>query len=83
MQTQWKSQIQPALNNPLNNGVVLTNITLAIGDNVINHKLQRMQQGWIITDITGAATIYRDAPFNTLTLTLNSSAIVTINLLVF
>ena len=83
MQTQWKSQIDPVLANPLTKGVALTDISLSSGSNSVSHKLQRLPQGWIITDIQGAATVYRSAPFNDLTLTLTSSAAVKVNLLVF
>ena len=42
-----------------------------------------MQQGWIISDQSAAASIYRSAAFNDLTLTLTSSAPCTINLVVY
>lgn len=83
MQTQWASQLNPVLANPTTNLSVLSNIVLKSGNNVINHKLGQTQQGWILTDIQGAATIYRSAPFNDLTLTLNSSAPVTVSIGVF
>src|SRR5712671_4951391 len=83
MQNRWASQLNPVLGNPMTNMSILKNITLASGNNVINHKLAQLQQGWIITDIQGAATIYRSQPFNDKTLTLNSSAPVTISLGVF
>lgn len=83
MQTRWKSLLDPILENPLNSVSILENIDLAVGNNVINHKLGRKQQGWVVLDVNGAATIYRNAPFNDKTLTLNSSAIVTVKLGVF
>lgn len=85
MQTKWKSQIDPILGNPLNNMSLLQNVALANGTNIINHKLGRTMQGWVIADIQGVASIYRPstAPFNDLTLTLVSSAAVTVNLGVF
>lgn len=79
----WAAQLNPVLANPLSTMNILTGIKLAVGNNVINHLLGQQQQGWIITDINGASTIYRSAPFNELTLTLNSSAIVTVNIGVF
>ena len=82
-QNKWKSQIDPILSNPLNNISILHQVSLSIGDNVINHKLGQKQQGWIILDIDGASLIYRYAPFNNLTLTLHSSAAVNIILGVY
>ncbi len=83
MQTRWKSLLDPVLTNPLNNASNLTDITLINGITVINHQLGRVMQGWFITDINGAAQIYRSAPFNALTLTLTSNAVVTVSLGVF
>jgi len=81
--TKWASELNPVLNNPITNPSLLTNISLVSGANIINHKLGRTPLGWFITDINGAATIYRSAAFNNLTLTLTSSAAVTINLAIY
>lgn len=82
-QTNWASQINPILNNPLVNGQLLKNIEIVAGSNVINHLLSRQMQGYFVTNANAAATIYRSQPFNTQTLTLVSSAPVTIDLWVF
>lgn len=83
MQTKWKSLLDPLLANPLNSVNILENISLINGVNVINHLLGKMQQGWFLTDLQGAASIYRSAPFNSSTLILTSSAAVTVNIGVF
>lgn len=82
-QTRWSSILSPIVDNPMNNGLLLTGVKLISGVTVVNHLLGRQMQGWIITDINAAATIYRSAPFNNLTLTLTSNAAVTLNLEVF
>ncbi len=83
MQTKWASQLNPVLSIPMLSGLMLQNVVLKSGDNVINHLLGRMQQGTIITDQTAASSIYRSKPFNSTTLTLNSSAACQVNLWVF
>lgn len=83
MENKWKSILDPVLANPMTNMGILKNINLVTGNNVINHLLGQIQQGWIITDIQGVADIYRSAPFNNLTLTLNSSSAVTVSIGVF
>lgn len=83
MQTKWASILNPLIAQPLSSSNILTGITLITGDNVINHKLSRKMQGWIISDINGAATIYRNAALNDQTLTLNSSAGCIVSLIVF
>lgn len=82
-QTKWASQIDPVLSEPIINGNLLSNVQLNNGVTVIDHLLSRMQQGWVITDMQGAATVYRSSPFNNLTLSLTSNAAITISLWVF
>lgn len=79
----WAAAINPVIANPLNDANILSEIVLVDGVTIINHGLSRKMQGWFIIDINGAATIYRSAPFNSSTLTLTSSAIVTVSLGVF
>ena len=83
LQTSWKAILDPVLANPVTNLHILKNVILTTGTNVINHGLQQNQQGWILTDIQGASVIYRNAPFNKTTLSLSSSANVTVSIGVF
>lgn len=83
MQTQWASQINPVLSNPMNSISVLSDVALNNGKTVINHLLGQKMQGWFLVDIQGAATVYRSAPLNGLTLTLTSNAAVTVSIGVF
>lgn len=83
LQTQWTSQLNPLLANPTTNPQILKGIVLASGANVINTKLGTKAQGWYITDINAAVTVYRSAPFNDLTLTLTASGAATIDLVIF
>lgn len=91
---QWKSLIDPVIGayrnfvtsfNPFSvtTGVLLTGVSLAMGSTVLSHPLNRTLSGWVITDIDGSATIYRSAPFSSVSLTLTSSAVVTVSLWVF
>lgn len=83
MQNNWKSQLDPVLGNPMTNPLILKSINLVSGNNVINHLLGQTLQGWLITDTTASSSIYRSAPKNDKTLTLNSSAPCVVDLLVF
>lgn len=83
LQTQWKSQLDPVLANPMTAMAILKDVSLINGVTVVNHGLQQKQQGWIIVDAQGAAQIYRSAPFNNLTLTLTSDAAVVVSIGVF
>lgn len=81
--TKWANELNPILKNPMTNMQLIPNVVLATGTNLINHGLGRLQQGWVITDIQGAQTIYRNAAFTETTLSLSSSGAVTISLAVF
>lgn len=83
MLNKWSSTINPVLANPLTNPRILAQVSLINGVTVINHGLQQMQQGWFITDINAAASVYRSQPFNSTTLTLTSNAACVINLVVY
>lgn len=79
----WAQALNPLLSNPRAGSKILQKINLINGVTIIPHRLGRMQQGWSITDINGAATIFRSAPFNSTNLTLTSDAVVTVNIEVF
>lgn len=83
MQQRWASILSPFISDPMNQGQLLANISLITGDNTINTLLAKKQQGWVITDITAAAIVYRSKPFNATTLTLNASAPCVVSLLVY
>jgi hypothetical protein len=83
LQTKWKSILDPIISNPTTNMAILENVVLASGNNQVAHKLQRMQQGWIITDINGAGTIFRYKAFNDTYLYLTASTALTVNIGVF
>lgn len=62
----------------------IENIVLETGiPQDVAHKLGRQPQGWIITDANGPASVFRSGPMNTLTVTLEASANVTISVLFF
>lgn len=83
MQTNWASQLNPLLAQPMSSGLILKDVALISGTTVVNHLLGRKIQGWFVVDSNAAATVYRSAAKNALTLSLTSSAAVTVDLFVF
>lgn len=86
MQNRWGTILGPIVDNPLNNSIILKDIALTTGTNVINHKLGRKLQGWFPTRVRADATLYDQQDSNQmqdLTLVLVTSADVTIDLVVF
>lgn len=79
----WAQALNPIIANAILSGKALLNIPLINGATTINHGLGRMMQGWFITDVNAAATIYRSASMNDSTLTLTSGAACTVNLWVY
>lgn len=83
MQNQWAAQLDPFLSNPIMDGYILQNVALINGATTINHKLGRQMQGWFLTDVSAAATVYRSKALNPTTLTLTSNAVCTVDIYVF
>ncbi len=83
LQTRWATEINPLLRAPMSKGLILKEVILASGANVVNHLLGRTLQGWYVVDQNASVTIYRSAAKNDKTLTLTSSGAVTVDLFVF
>lgn len=83
MQSKWAPILNSVLELPSSSPSFLSNIAVTTGNNVINHRLGRNPVGYLVIDADAAVSIYRSAPFNDLTLTLNSSGNATISLMVF
>jgi hypothetical protein len=87
MQTKWASILNPILARPTLDSSMLQNVSLTNGANVINHKLGRNLQGWFPVRFHGSyAQLYDTQDTNqtpSLTLNLNASANVVVDLVVF
>lgn len=86
LQDSWSGLLDPVLKNPLVQGRLMTNVTLASGSNTINHLLARKLQGWIIVGRNTADTVYDAQASNSMqdkTLILVASGAITVNLWVF
>lgn len=83
MQTKWKAELDPVLINNLVQGQLLTGVSLINGITMVPHKLGRKMQGWILSDVNAAATVFRSANLNDTTLTLTSNAACVVSLWVF
>jgi hypothetical protein len=83
-QTSWKAALTPVIQNEINQGLLITNITLVSSTPLtINHMLSRLQVGWMLADNTANSNVWRTQPLNDKTLTLESSANTTIAIWVF
>lgn len=85
-QSSWATLLNPILMNPANSSVLLINIVLINGTTQVNHKLGKKLTGWSVVRQRAAASIYDTQDSNqlsNLTLSLVSSALVTVDLLVF
>ena len=80
----WASKLNPILANLLVQGSQVLGIVLVANTpQTFNHFLGKNQTGFIVTDQSAAASVYRTQAFNDSTLTLEASANVTINLWVY
>lgn len=86
MQTKWAQELNPVIANPILQNNILKNISLVSGANVVNHKLGRNLVGWQIIRQRSAASFFDTQDTNQtpeLTLNLNASAPVIVDLVVF
>jgi len=86
LQTKWKSQIDPVLAQPWNQGLILPNVSLINGTTTVNHLLGRKLQGWNVIRKRASASVYDNQDSNPTpasTLLLVSSAAVVVDLWVF
>lgn len=84
MLTKWAAELNPLLANPVNNSLLIQNVFIpGSTSTAINHKLGRQMQGWAVVDQNANSVIWRVAPLNDKTITLRTSADVTISLAVF
>ena len=87
MQVNWASILNPLIGSPTASPTLLQNVSLASGSNSVNHLLGQKLTGWYPVRFHGAfAQIYDTQDSNKnpqLTLLLNSSAAVVVDLLVF
>jgi hypothetical protein len=86
LQTNWKIQLDPVIALPLSSSIILEDLNLFTGKNVIDHKLGRNLQGWIVTHQSGFSQFYDNQAANPLpdkNLWLYASSGVNVNLMVF
>lgn len=78
--------VKSLTDNPVLVGIILKEVDLVVGDNVIQHKLGRDLQGWYFVRVRGVSNIYDKQGSNNTpdkTLVLNSSAVVSNDIYVF
>ncbi len=81
LQNNWSRQLNPLLANPSNQASILKEVSLAVGTNVINHKLGQKLQGWKIIRQRADASVYdaqdsNQSPQLTLVLITNNPVVV-------
>ena len=84
--TKWSATLNPLIASPLATPVLLSDVALLAGTNVINHTLGAKLRGYIVVMNSASATFYDSQntnPTPALTLILNASAKTTVSLLVF
>lgn len=85
LQDKWAQVLEPVINQPQNNAVILKGIVLS-SSSVINHTLGRKLQGWQVVRQRGDASIYDRQDINSFpdrTLLLTASSGVSVDILCF
>lgn len=79
-QDNVRDAVEPLLRLPLNDGVLLENLTLVPGsDNQVNHKLGRVPRAWLVVDRRQNASVWRTGWTNSLlTLQVDADCVVSL-----
>lgn len=64
IQDNTAAVVNPIVANPILNGILITEVELTTGNNVINHKLGRPLEGWILVRQRSQADIWDDQDDN-------------------
>ena len=86
LQTHIKTTLNPLLELPISDGVMLKDQTIETTDTEINHGLGREYEGFIITRLKTNATIYESAtdnPSKSLYILLKASGAATADIYIF
>ena len=86
LQSHIKTTLNPLLELPISDGVMLKNQTIETTDTEINHGLGREYEGFIITRLKTNATIYESAtdnPSKSLYILLKASGAATADIYIF
>ncbi len=85
IQDNISQALRPLLECPLVNGRLIEDIAIVSGtEKIIDHKLNRILRGWIVTRQDASGNVWESASTLPLkTLILNSSANITVSLWVF
>ena len=76
----------PVLNSPILDSVIVKDVALIVGDNVVNHLLGRPPLGWIVIRKRAAGNFYDKQDTNTIpnrTIVINSDSAVTVDIYFF
>lgn len=86
LMTKWAALLDPILKNPATDPVLIQNVVLATGTNLVDHRLGKKLTGWQVVGVNAPVTIYDTQatnPHPDRTLRLVSSGAATVSLLVF
>ncbi len=86
IQDNISEAVNPITTQPILNGNILTNVSLAIGDNTIQHQLGRRLVGWYLVRVRGSVLVYDNQDANLtpdVTLLLVASAARVVDIAVF
>lgn len=82
VQDNVDTALRPIIGSAIISGVLLNNVSLINGATVVNHKLGKKLQGYIVVKKSANANIW-DGAANTSTITLHSDAACTVSLWCF
>jgi hypothetical protein len=64
LQSHLKQTLAPLLDLPIQDGVLIQDISIETTDTLVQHKLGRNYEGWIVTRLKDNAVIYESTTSN-------------------
>jgi hypothetical protein len=86
IQSNISNVITPVVLNPILDFNIVKSVVLSIGDNLVNHKLNRAPLGWFVVRQRGLASLYDKQDSNstpTVNYIITSDAAVTVDIYFF
>jgi hypothetical protein len=86
LQSHIRTTLNPLLELPISDGVLQTDLSIATTDTLIDHKLGRQYEGFIITRLKSNSVIYESSSTNDIpdrTIILKASATATADIYFF
>jgi hypothetical protein len=80
---KWKSQLDPVIAGSIASGVQVSHVSLSNTPTVVPHTLGQVPKGWVVSDLSDNAVVYRASPMTSSSVTLVATAPCVVSLWIY